>query len=179
LALGLLIQTIFLILLPLSSILLADMAVFLSLKGAQNYAIAKLVLEIGAHELRRLDRQRDKRAIRRLKKYKPVFEEFRRRFMRIQLYRFFLLLTLYMLSIAISYRAYQFLIPMKICVPFITFVGDGACYTIPVLVIVLSYILWLPFVEEPLLAVSVYRRLARAGVVGVQESASTSSKDKE
>lgn len=175
----LLIPTIVLVLLPLSSILLADIATFLSIRGVQNYAIAKLVLEVGADELRRLAGQRDKRAERRLKKFKPVFEEFRRRFMRIQLYRFLLLLTLYMLSVTMGYRAYQFLIPMKICIPFISFVVDGACYTTPVLVIVLGYILWLPFVGEPLLAVSVYRRLAKAGVVGVQGSASTSPKDKE
>jgi len=175
--LDLLIQTLFLILLPLSSILLADMAVFLSLRGVQNYAIAKLVLEIGADELRKLGRQPDKRAMRRLKKYRPIFEEFRRRFMRIQFYRFMLLLTLYILSIVVGYRAYRFLVPMKLCIPFISFAVDGACYTMPVLVIVLGYILWLPLVEEPLLAVSVYRRLAKAGVVGVRESASTSSED--
>ena len=174
---GLLIQTLFLVLLPLTSILLADMAVFLSLRGAQNYAIAKLVLEVGADELRKLGRQHDKRAMRRLKKYRLVFEEFRRRFMRIQLYRFILLLTFYTLSIVVGYRAYQFLIPVKLCIPFISFVADGVCYTMPVLVIVLGYILWLPLVEEPLLAVSVYRRLAKAGVVGVRESASTSSED--
>ena len=175
----LLMPTIVLILLPLSSILLADMATFLSIRGAHNYAVTKLVLEVSVDELRRLGGQRDKRAERRLRKLKPVFEELRRRFVRIQLYRFLLLLAFYMLSVMMGYRAYQFLIPMKICIPFISFVADGACYTVPVLVVVLGYIFWLPFVEEPLLAVSVYRRLAKAGVVGVQESASTSSEDKE
>ncbi len=95
----------------------------------------------------RMKARYDKRAERRLRKRAIAYTSLRRRVMRINMSRLILLIPLYFVTVLSSFRM-QFY-PYPINIPLLTLSVKGL-YVIPAsMLLLLSYVAWLPLVQYP------------------------------
>ncbi len=153
-------------LLPAVSIIMADLAVIMSLGGVKPYAYGRVYLEALIEEARRLKSLGDKRSERRFRKLKPEIDMLRGRMSKVQLIRLMLILFFYVTTVLLVYQRYPVVLPVEPCIPLITVTVKGVCLMPSPILIVLGYLLWIPLVEEPVFALRVYRRLAMGRVEG-------------
>ena len=154
--------SLYLALLPPVSILAADLVAFSFIGGPARYVEAKVMLEAGVEEIEALRRLGDKRAQRRIAKRRAELQEYRRIVARLQLVRLGLVLVFYIGLALLALRRYIYaLLPVKPCIPIIGGRVDGVCVVPAAVVLLLSYLACLPLLEEPLAALSLYRRLLR------------------
>jgi len=155
-----------LVLLPAVSIIMADLAVIMSIGGPKPYAYGRVYLEALVEEARRLRSLGDKRSERRFKKLKPEIELLRGRISKIQLIRLLLILFFYVTTVLLVYQRYPIVLPVEPCIPLLSVTVKGICVMPSPILIVLGYLLWIPLVEEPVFVLRIYRRLAMGRVEG-------------
>ncbi len=132
---------------PLTAILVTDFVVS-SLYGWDS--LSRLYIDFYGllREVRRLRAEGGgKRVERRLRKRAIVYGELRSKTMRVSFTRLFLLLPLYMVTVLASYRLGLYPYPLDI--PGLTITLHGVSLVPATMLLLLSYIAWLPLLQYP------------------------------
>jgi hypothetical protein len=157
-AISLLAYEIYVISVVLISVVIAEYF-FYSIAG-RGFFEAKALLEYATAERRRLQSERGKSAVRRLEKLRAKVHTIAGNVKRYTMIRMALLLPVYVFfSLVFLLRGIP--IPVKYCIPLISFIFEGQCVTTSAHLAVLMFIASLPVVQEDLIAVLMFKKARR------------------
>ena len=147
--------------LAFASIMIADMVFVLSFRP-HKYISAKLELDEALEEYKRIKSRHvlDKRSERKLKKLLGEVNEKRRIVVRATIFRLIILLPMY-LAAAFSASSITLAFPYSCCIPLITVEANGECFILPSMVLLIAYIMFIPFIQESFLSLIIASRIAR------------------
>jgi hypothetical protein len=148
----------YIVLLTLAAVLAADYF-FYTLAGLDFFR-AKAELEYAAAERRRLERVRGKSQVRKLGKLRIRAHTVAGVVKKYTIIRLILLMPVYVLF-SIVFLARGIAIPVRYCIPFISFEFEGICVTTSAHIAVLTFIAALPVVQDDLIAVLMFKKARR------------------
>ncbi len=143
-----------LVLASFGSLVVADF-VFTLMPFYSDYVVARVGIEYVSFEVSKLPS--DKRGERKRRKLMPKLEEARRRLSRYSLARLFIILPLYVATAFASVSA-PILLPVPCCIPVLSHVFKEACFTTAPILVALTYIAFLPLVQESLFTMLMLKR---------------------
>ena len=155
-ALTLLAYEVYIVLLVLASLVLTEY-MFYKIVG-ERFFPAKAELEILVEEHRRIAQSAGgKKDKRKLSKIRARAFALSSSVKRLTIYRMFLLIPIYVLF-SVVFLVRGVFVPVEYCIPFFAFTYEGVCVTTSGHIVVLSFLVCLPLIQDDLIAVLMFKK---------------------
>ncbi|MET1100872.1 MAG: hypothetical protein ABWW69_00105 [Pyrodictiaceae archaeon] len=149
----------YVMLIALASLLVADF-IFTYTYKPLRYIEAKTQLEKALAEYKAVEKRRDKRAERKIRKVSIEVASRRRTVTRASLYRLLLLLPLYFASV-LSTASVLIPLPTRCCPPVIAVATKKGCFLESSLILLISYLAFFPLIQESFFSMTLARRILK------------------